>query len=95
MFPIKSIAMKSICRLFTIIALFVFILSNTLIAQPLPGGTNPGGGGPASPPTGNPLNGPLGGPVGDSVLPLVLLACAYGLVKLYGIYKIQKAGSEV
>ena len=83
--------MKRIFRLFVIIALTVFPLCNALMSQPLPGGNNTGGGPPAGPPTGNPLS----GPVGDSIMPLMLFAFAYALVKLYQIYKLRKSESQV
>ncbi len=79
--------MKKIFRLFTIIALTVFPLCNALMAQPLPGG----GGGPVGPPTGNPLS----GPVGDSIMPLMLFAFAYALLKLYQNYRLRKSEQQV
>ena len=82
--------MKRIYRLFTIIALVVFPLCNSLMAQPLPGGTNIGGGGPVGPPTGKPLS----GPIGDSIMPLIILAFAYALVKLYQAYKLRNSESQ-
>ena len=78
--------MKRIIRLFTIIGLFAFALSSTLMAQPLPGG-----GISVGHPTGDPLNGPLGAPIDDSVLLLVLLALAYAAKKYYDIRKLRKA----
>ena len=77
--------MKKCFMLFRIIVMMVFTFSGALMAQPLPGGNNPGGSGPAGPPTGNPLS----APIGDSVLPLLLIGVAYALVKLYHIYKIK------
>ena len=82
--------MKKIFRLFTIIALIVFPLCNALMAQPLPGGNNPGGGS-VGPPTGNPLN----GPVGDSIMPLMIFAFTYALLKLYQTYKLRKSEPQV
>ena len=78
--------MKRIFRLFTITGLIAFTLTNTLMAQPLPGG-----GSSVGHPTGDPLNGPLGAPIDDSVLLLVLIALAYAAKKYYDIRKLRKA----
>jgi hypothetical protein len=75
--------MKRIIRLFTIIGLFAFAFSNTMMAQPLPLAPPSPGGDPGGP--------PVGAPIGDSVLPLVLFALAYAAIKVYGIHKLQKA----
>jgi hypothetical protein len=77
--------MKRLTRLFTIIALLTFIFSNSLMAQPLPGG-----GGTIGPPTGDPLRGPIGAPIDDSVLLLVLFALGYMMLKLYQLRLLKK-----
>jgi hypothetical protein len=77
--------MKRLTRLFTIIALLAFSFSNSLMAQPLPGG-----GGTIGHPTGDPLNGPIGAPIDNSVLLLVVIALAYGMYQFYQLRLLKK-----
>jgi hypothetical protein len=72
--------MKSFIRILLISALVVCTFSITLMAQPTP---IPGGS------TGNqpPIGGPTGAPIGDSMMPLVLIGIAYGMIQVYRIYR--------
>jgi hypothetical protein len=72
--------MKKTTRLFTIIALFALAFNNSLMAQPLPGGGDPGG------PGGN----PIGAPIGDGLLILGILAALYAGKKIYELYLENK-----
>jgi len=73
--------MKKISSLLTIIALFAFVLNNTLMAQPLPGGGGSGG------PGGDPI---AGAPIGDGLLILGILAALYAGKKIYELYLENK-----
>ncbi len=72
--------MKKILK-FLGIALFTVAINNTLIAQPLPGGGDPGG------PGGDPI---AGAPVGDGLLILGILAALYAGKKIYELYLENK-----
>jgi hypothetical protein len=76
--------MKKIMRLFAIIALILFNVVNTLMAQPLPDGP---GGGPPGPGGGGP---PIGAPIGDGLLILGILAALYAGKKIYELYLENK-----
>ncbi|MCX6244054.1 MAG: hypothetical protein NTU98_05055 [Bacteroidetes bacterium] len=75
--------MNRLTRLFTITALLAFIFSNSLMAQPLPGGSPVGVGQPVG-------GGPLGGPVSDSLWMPLLIAMAYGMYKIYQLRLSRK-----
>ena len=73
--------MKKAIRLLTIAVLVsaAFLLVNTLMAQPMPGGDPSGGGG------GTPVGGYS--PVGSGIVMLLALAASYGSRKIYNARK--------
>jgi len=80
--------MKKIKRLVAIIALILFNVVNTLMAQPFP--DDPGGG-PPGPGGGGP---PIGAPIGDGLLILGILAALYAGKKIYELYLENKLENE-